>query len=413
MKRSMIAILAVLALVLAACGGDDDGDGDVGAETTTTTEAEETTTTGAEEETTTTTEGESMAMPEGTVTLAAMGPFTGAAASIGQEQLNFARLAVEDFNAETGWDVQLFEADTELDAARGVTAAEGIVADDSVYGVVGPAGSQVVSAVGGLLSDADLPFVSPSATDPGLTEFSGFFRVVPTDEDQGPTIGNYITNQLGASSVFIIDDQTSYSVGLADQIDSAVAAAGGEVAGRESVTQDLSDFSSLATVIGGSGAEVVAFPGQIASQGASLARAMQDQGIEVTLFGGDGFFSPEDFIAAAGGATEGAYVSSFAPDVSELDAAADVVAVYEERFGDFGTFGPPTYVAARVVLEAMLRAFEANGELTRAAVLEEVAATNFDTTILGRGLSFEEGGNVVGAEFFIFTVENGEFVLVD
>lgn len=420
MRTRLIAVLAVLAMVLAACGGESGDDTtstaapvdttDTTEADTTTTAAEDTTTTAPEETSTT---GETAAAPEDTVTLAVMGPFTGAAASIGQEQLNFAQLAVDNFNEETGWDVELFEADTELDASRAVTVAEGIISDSTVYGVVGPAGSQEVEAVGGMYTDADMAFVSPSATATELSEsgFDTFFRVVPTDDLQGPTIGDYIIEELGASSVFIIDDQTSYSVGLADQIEDAVTSGGGEVVGRESVTQDLSDFSSLATTIGSSGAEVVAFPGQIASQGAVLARALQDQGIEATLFGGDGFFSVADFIEAAGGATEGAYVSSFAPDITGIPESEDIASQYQEQYGDFGTFGPPTYLSARVVLEAMMRAFEADGELSRAAVVEEVAATDMAQTILGGPLTFEDDGDVEGAQFFIFQVQDGEFVL--
>ncbi len=415
MRTRLTVLMALLALVLAACGGEAD-------ETTTTAAAPDTTTAPAPDADTTTpapTTTEVMegptAVPDGPITLAVMGPFTGGAASIGQEQLNFARLAVQHFNEEHGWDVQVFEGDTELDASRAVTVAEGIISDSNVYGVVGPAGSQEVDAVGQMFTDATLAFVSPSATDPGLSDrgFDAFFRVVPTDADQGPTIGNFIVDEIGASSVFIIDDQTSYSVGLADQISDALDAGGAEVAGRESVTQDLSDFSSLATVIGGSGAEVVAFPGQIASQGALLTRALQEQGIDVTVFGGDGFFSAEDFIEGAGGASEGSYVSSFAPDITGVDEAADVVTQFQDMHGDFGTFGPPTYVSAQVVLEAMLRAFEASGTVDRAGVLAEVGNTNLASTILGQPLSFEANGDVVGAQFFIFRVEGGEFVLAD
>ena len=416
MRKTLIPVLAVVALVLVSCGGETTGDTTTAPpETTPTTAAPETTS--PDEPTTTegpdTTDAPMAEAPEGPVTLAAMGPFTGPAASIGQEQLNFARMAVDNFNEETGWNVEVFEGDTELDASRAVTVAEGIISDSDVYGVVGPAGSQEVEAVGQMMTEANLAFISPSATGTDLSTsgFDSFFRVVPTDDVQGPTIGNYILEVLGASTVFIIDDQTSYSVGLADQIETALTDGGAEVVGRESVTQDLSDFSSLATTIGSTDAEVVAFPGQIASQGAVLARALQDQGIDATIFGGDGFFSEDDFIEAAGGATEGDYVSSFAPDITGIPEAEEIANQFEEEHGNFGTFGPPTYVSARVIVEAMQRAFEANGELDRASVLEEVAATDMTNTILGGSLSFEDDGDVEGATFYIFRVENGEFVL--
>lgn len=351
--------------------------------------------------------------PTTPVKLAVLGPFTGGAASIGTEQLNWAKLAVADFNEATGWNVELVEGDTQLDPALAVTVAESVIADPEVLGVVGPAGSQEVEAVGQMFADAGLVHVSSSATRPSLTQsgFNTFFRVVPTDDAQGPTDARFIFNELGATQLFIIDDQTSYAVGLADQVDATFTELGGEVVGRESVTQDDSDFSSLATTIDASGATVVFFPGQIASQGALLARAFQEQGSDVIVFGADGFQSVDDFIVGAAGATEGAYVSAFAPDISGLESSADVVARYTEEYGGFGTFGPPTYAAALVVLEAMQRAHEA-GNLTREGVLAEVPNTNQEVSVLGNPIAFDENGDVAGASFYIFQVQGDAFVLI-
>lgn len=352
-------------------------------------------------------------VPDFPVKIAVMGPFTGPAASIGQEQLNWARLAVADFNAANGWNVELVEGDTELDPARAVTVSEALVADAAIFGVVGPAGSQEVEAIQPQMQAAGLVHVSPSATRPSLTQngVAEFFRVVPTDADQGPTVGNFLAGELGATTLFIIDDQTSYSVGLADEASAAFEAAGGEVLGRESVTQDDVDFSALVTRIRSIAPDAIFFPGQIASQGALLARQMQEQGVEAILFGADGFQSVSDFIEGAAGATEGAYVSAFAPDIKDLESSADTVARYTEQYGDFGTFGPPTYAAATVILEAIWRAYEA-GELTREAVREQVAATDQALSVLGGALAFDENGDVLDASFYIFQVQDGAFVYI-
>lgn len=353
-------------------------------------------------------------VPDFPVKIAIMGPFTGGAASIGQEQLNWAQLAVDDFNEATGWSVELVELDTELDPARAVTAAEAAIADPEIYGVVGPAGSQEVEATGSMFLEAGLVHVSPSATRPSLTQgdLETFFRTVPTDDVQGPTDARFIYEDLGVTSLFIIDDQTSYSVGLADAAEETFTELGGEVVGRESIAQDLPDLSSLATVVANSGAEAVFFPGQIASQGVLLATGLLEQGSDMILFGADGFFSPDDFIADAAGVTEGAYVSSFAPDITGITSSADVVERYTEQYGEFGTFGPPTYVAAQVILEAMQRAYEADGELSRESTLAEVANTDIAISILGGPLAFDENGDVLDAEFYIFQVVDDAFVLV-
>jgi branched-chain amino acid transport system substrate-binding protein len=350
---------------------------------------------------------------DATIKIGVMGPFTGDAASIGQEQLNWAKLAVADFNEASGWSVELVEGDTQLDPAIAVTVAESLIADADIYGVVGPAGSQEVEATQPMFMEARLVHISGSATRTTLTTtgFDTFFRTVPTDAAQGPTVGNFLAEELGVTSLFVIDDQTSYAVGLADEATTAFEEAGGTVVGRESVTQDDVDFSALVTRVGSSGAEAIFFPGQLASQGALFARQMQEQGVEAILFGADGFQSVDDFIIGAAGASEGAYVSAFAPDIHELESAADVVSRFTEEYGEFGTFGPPTYAATMVVLEAMWRASEA-GELSREAVLAEVANTDQEESVMGTPLAFDENGDVLNAAFYIFQVVDDNFVFV-
>jgi len=348
-----------------------------------------------------------------TIKIGVMGPFTGPAASIGQEQLNWAKLAVADFNEANDTNIELVEGDTELDPAKAVTVAEQLIADEAIYAVVGPAGSQEVEAVEPMFQEAGLVHISSSATSPTLTTsgFETFFRVVPTDAAQGPTVGNFLANELMVTSLYVIDDQTSYAVGLADEAIAAFEEAGGTIAGRDSVTQEDVDFSALVTKVGGSGAEAIFFPGQIASQGALFALQMQEQGVDAILFGADGFQSVDDFIVGAAGASEGAYVSAFAPDIHELESSADVVSRFEEEYGEFGTFGPPTYAATLVALEAVQSAMEA-GDLTRAAVLEAVGATDMEMSVLGGPLAFDENGDVLDAAFYIFQVQGDNFVFI-
>jgi len=332
----------IAALVLSACGG--------GAATT-----------AAPQPTAAPTEA-----PQGPIKIAIMGPFTGPAASIGVEQLNFARLAVADFNKAMGTNIELLEEDTQLDPAIATTVAQKLVADQALYAVIGPSGSQEVEASATLFEEAKLAHVSPSATRPSLTQsgYKTFFRVVPNDSVQGPTDAHFIADTLKAKSVFIIDDQSSYSASLAEGV--AQELSGMDVTtARESVTQEDTDFSALVTKIKAANAEVVFFPGQIASQGAQLWKQMREQGVTATLMGGDGFNSPD---LIADGANEGSFVSNFAPDINGVPEAADVIKAYQEQYGDFGSFGPPTYVAAQVVLEAVSNAMKA-GALTREALM--------------------------------------------
>jgi len=393
MKKSsfwlLLALVAALALVASACGGDDDDDEPAAQDTT----AAET--------------GEAETV-DCAASIGIMGPFTGDVAAIGQEQLNWAKFAVDQFNEERGTTFSLVEGDTQLDPAQAATVAPQFVSNSDILAVVGPAGSQEVEAVGSIYADAGLAFISPSATATNLTpDFETFFRVVPTDADQGPTDATYMAEELGAQNVLIIDDQSSYSTGLADSTTAALEEAGVTVS-RESVSQDQTDFSGLVSSVADD-TDVVFLPWQVAANAQLFGNQLAEQGKEAVIFGSDGLFSPDDFSIA------GSFVSSFAPDITGLDdpAIQELVAAFEEEYGDFGTFGPPTFAATTVVMEAATAVCEGGEEPTREAILEQMPETNLSESILGQPITFTEDGDIEDATFFIFQVgEDGSYELV-
>ena len=126
-----------------------------------------------------------------------MAPITGQVAQIGGEQLNFAKLAVEQDNAKNKTKISVVEGDTQLQPAQATTVARQFVANDKIVALVGPAGSQEVSAIGSQITRAEFAAVAGSATATDLTEkgsFPTFFRVVPRDDVQGPQDAHYIVD---------------------------------------------------------------------------------------------------------------------------------------------------------------------------------------------------------------------------
>jgi branched-chain amino acid transport system substrate-binding protein len=336
-----------------------------------------------------------------------MGPFTGDVAAIGQEQLNWAKFAVDQFNEMHGTTFTLVEGDTQLDPAQAATVAPQFVSNADIVAVVGPAGSQEVDAVEAIYGDAGMAFISASATATNLTDYATFFRVVPTDADQGPTDATYMIDELGAANVLIIDDQSSYSTGLADSTTEALEAGGATVT-RESVSADQTDFSGLVSGVSDD-TDVVFLPWQVAANAQLFGNQLEEQGKDVVIFGSDGLFSPDDFSIA------GSYVSSFAPDITGLEdpAIQELVTAFEAEYGDFGTFGPPTFAATTVVMEAAMAVCQGGGEPTREAMLEQMGQTNLPESILGQPIAFTEDGDIQDATFFIFQVQDdGSYTLV-
>jgi branched-chain amino acid transport system substrate-binding protein len=378
--RTPMLFLALAALVAAGCGDDDDGGDDGG--------------------------GGGTSAADCTGTIGVMAPITGDAAELGEEQRNWARFGLDRFNRENGSKLKMVEGDTQLDPGQASTVAQQFVSNDAIVGVVGPAGSQEVDAVGPLFDRAGLGFVSQSATATELTEsgdYPTFSRVVPKDSVQGPTDAKYMVDELGVKNVLIVDDQTSYSTGIADVLEDELKKEGVQTT-RESVNQKQTDFSAIVSRIADD-TDVVFLPWQLAANAQQFGKQMQEQGKDAVIFGSDGLFSPDDF------SIPGSYVSAFAPDITSIPESKPIGDAYSEKYGEFGTFGPPTYAAIEVVATGILAACQ-EGDPSREAVADQIRQVKLDESILGQPISFDENGDIRRAKFFIFKIQGGNFELV-
>jgi branched-chain amino acid transport system substrate-binding protein len=322
-----------------------------------------------------------------------MGPITGDAAFIGKEQLGFAKYAIK---TDGKGKVSLVEGDTQLDPAQASTVGQRFAADADILAVVGPAGSQEVLAVAPIFKKAQrLPFISASATRTSLTngKIPNFFRVVPNDSVQAPTIAKYVRTVLKGKEVVIVDDQTAYAKPLANGVQANLRAAGVKVQ-RESVNQKVTDFSSLVSKVSDD-TDVVVLAWQIAANGQIFGQQMKEQGKKAVIFGTDGLDSGDFKI-------QGSLVSAFAPDIRGIKGNAKFIRGYKAKF--VSNFGPPVYVATQAAARAIVAAC-ADGDATRAEVARNLKKTFIPKTVLGGNLQFTAKGDVKGAKFYIFQLD--------
>lgn len=324
-----------------------------------------------------------------------MGPITGSASFLGKEQLGFSRYAIRKL---AGGKIKLLEGDTQLDPAQAKEVGTELHANENILAIVGPAGSQEVLAVAPIFSKANrLPFISGSAIHTSLTNGSipSFFRVVPKDSVQSPTIAKYIRRTLKAKRVLIVDDQSAYSKPIANGVQSNLRAGGVNVT-RESVSQRVTDFSSLVSKIGDS-IDVVFLPWQIAAVAQVFGQQMREQGNDAVIFGSDGLDSGDFKIV-------GSYVSGFAPDIRVIRGNAAFIRGYGATF--VSNFGPPVYVATNAAIVAIQKAC-ADGNATRAEVQKNLKATFIPKIVLGGNLQFTTHGDRKDATFSIFKLGAG------
>jgi branched-chain amino acid transport system substrate-binding protein len=342
-----------------------------------------------------------------TATIGFEGPITGPVAVLGAEQLHFAQLALSMDNTANNTKISLVQGDTQLNPAQAVTVSQQFISNSSIIAVAGPAGSQEVEAVGGPMGRAGLAFISGSATNATLTtgKYPTFFRVVSKDSVQGPQDANYIVKNLHPKSLMIVDDQEAYSTGLVSAMTPVFTAAGIKV-DHESVSQKLTDFSSLVAKVTAA-TSVVVLPWQVAANAQQFGRNLAQQHKTAVIFGTDGLFSPGTFTIS------GSYVSSFGPDITAIPADAAIVSAAKSKYGSFGTFGPPVFAATHVIDEAIASVCKAGQTPSRSNVLAAIKNTNEPTSILGQPISFDSHGDLVNGKFFLFKISSaGKYQLI-
>ena len=244
------------------------------------------------------------------VSLGFLGPLTGPAAFLGQEQISWLRFGAQKYNRQNSTRFKVAAGDTQLKAPVARTVARRFVSDQSIMAVIGGSESQAVRVSGNLFEKAQLASISGSATAVDLTKgrpFTTFFRVVPHDGIQGPQIVAFVAGNLKAKNVVVIDSQDDYSVPLASGVSRGLRARNVNVE-RESVSADDTDFSSIVANVGND-VDVVVFATQVAPAANTLSQQLREQGKKAIVFGTDGAYSPSQFKPRTG------YVSVFAPDI--------------------------------------------------------------------------------------------------
>ncbi len=376
--RIITAVLALTALIAAGCGSSKSS-------TTTTTSAS-----GGSG-------GAAKAACVASVGIEA--PITGSVAVLGDEQLAFAQLAVVRDNAVNKTNIKLVQGDTQLMPAQATTVTQQFISNPKIVAVVGPAGSQEVAAVGPLFGRAGMGFITGSATNPDLTNGKNptFFRVVSRDDLQGPQDAHYIVNNLHPKALMIVDDQEVYSTGLVKAMLPVFKQAGISV-DHESVSQKVTDFSSLVSKVSGN-TSVVVLPWQVAANGEQFGKNLAEQHKKAVIFGTDGMQSSSFTIP-------GSYVSAFGPDIKAIPADAAIAAAAKAKYPKYGTFGPPVYAATHVVDQAIASVCKSGQTPSRSNVLAAIKATNEPRSILGQPIKFDSHGDLIGAKWFLFKIDS-------
>jgi len=346
------------------------------------------------------------------VVIAHVGPLSGAIAHLGRDNENGAIMAIEELNAAgvtiggKKVTLKLMGEDDGADPKQGTAVAQKLV-DAKVSGVVGHLNSGTSIPASKIYSDAGIPQISPSATNPKYTRqgFKTTFRVVADDTQLGGTLGRYAYNQLHATSVAVVDDRTAYGQGVAEEFIKAATAAGAKVVSREYTTDKATDFSAILTTIKGKKPDVVFFGGMDAVAGPML-RQMKSLGINAKFMGGDGICSTELVKLAGDAVTDNQVFCAEAGGVEgQAKAGMDAFkAKFKTRFGaEVQVYAPYVYDSVKIMVAAMVKA----GSSEPAKYLPALAATKNFQGVTGP-ISFDSKGDILGGALTLRTIKGGK-----
>lgn len=347
------------------------------------------------------------------VSLAFQAPLTGPNALTGQDELTGVKFALSEYAATNpAIKVELVLADDQGDPTIAGSLAPGIASNKKVIGLVGPAYSGATQASLPAYKAGGLPLISPSATRVSLTDrkapvngFPIFKRVVANDKFQGPALVRYATKGVTSPKVYLVDDVSAYGAGLAAYAKLTITAA--MDAGKDSVPQNTSDYTSVVAKVKASGANVVIYCGY-APDAAKFVKALRDGGFTGVFASGDGTLKADFPVNAGKSAAEGARLTAADVPFENVATAAQMVAFTKLT----GVKVPGTYVTSSYNATNVFLACIKQGVTTRPGMQNCITNGTF-TGIAGDTIKFDRYGDIIGgAAVGAFTIKDGKVAYI-
>jgi len=346
--------------------------------------------------------------PKEPIKVGVAGPHSGDLASYGIPTVRAAELVVEDINSKggvLGRPVELLVEDDVCKPEVATNTATKLVSDGAVV-VVGHICSGATKAALGIYNDAGIIVMSPSATNPDLTQsgdYPNFYRTIASDDLQAKLGADFTVNTLGAKKVAVLHDKGDYGKGYAEFAKKYLEEMPGvEVVLFEGITPGAVDYSAIVQKIAKSGAEAVVYGGYH-PEASKIVTQMKKKKMD-TYFVSDDGVKDVTFIKVAGEFAEGVYASG-PMDVSSLPMYQQAVEAHKAKYGEEpGAFFKEGYAATIALLNAIEKAGSTSYE-----AIEKVLRNEYVDTSVGN-ISFDEKGDAIGVGFSMYRVVNGEYV---
>jgi branched-chain amino acid transport system substrate-binding protein len=351
-------------------------------------------------------------------------PLTGADADSATRIKYGAQMAIDEANAKGGvsgykLDVEVLNDATatagQYDPAQAAQNAKKFASDSKVVALIGPQMSGAGKAMSPILSAADLATITPSSTNPDITDpkFAGqyrpkgkavYFRTVTTDAFQGPNMANYMKDTLKVKSVYVLDDSGAYGVGIANSFQSQAEKIGIKVLGRDQLNPKEADYTTILTKIKALNPDAIYYGG-VGQAGVKLAKQAYDVVPKMIKAGGDGMNGGDILKGAGFPAIEGWYCTIASPHMTEDSSLKDWVARYTKKYNVTPSdYAVTAYDGVQVIIDAIKRVAASGKEVNRANVRDAIQSAKVKT--LQGEVSFDENGDMINKVISVFQIKH-------
>jgi branched-chain amino acid transport system substrate-binding protein len=345
------------------------------------------------------------------IVLGEFGSLTGTTATFGISTKNGIDMAIDEVNKGGGLlgkKVRVIVEDDQGKPEEAQTVVTKLITKDQVIAVLGEVASSRTMAAAPVAQQSGIPLISPSSTNPKVTETGDFiFRVCFIDPFQGLVMAKFAATTLKLKNVAVLRDiKNDYSVGLADVFVENFKKLGGSIVANESYSEGDTDFSAQLTSIKSKNPQAVFLPGYYTEVGL-VVRQAKKLGLTIPFMGGDGWDSPK-LVEIGGEAVNGSYYSNHFSVADPNPAIQKFVTDYRTRFGETpDALAGLGFDAAGVLLDGIKRANSTDGTKIRDAI----AATKDYPGVTGR-ITLDKDRNAVKPAV-VLQVKDGKLVYVE
>ncbi len=309
-----------------------------------------------------------------TILLGVSTSLTGGTATFGVSTRNGIELALKEANAAGGVKGKQLAVRVYDNQGRPEEAAQAVtrlITQDNVALILGDVASSNSLAMAEKAQAAKVPMISPSSTNPSVTEKGDYiFRVCFIDPFQGYVMAKFARDNLKLNNVAVLqDNKSAYSIGLTDVFRRKFTEMGGKVTATESFSAGDTDYRAQLTAIKNTKPDAIYVPAYYSEVGV-IARQAKQLGLNVPLLGGDGWDS-EKLFELGGSAIQGSYFSNhYSPDNPD-QRVQKFISDYKAAYGAVpDALAALGYDSARVAIDALNRASELKGPAIRDAIAQ-------------------------------------------